>query len=194
MSAEPINEINENNEINVWETLKDHEDYEINVNYPYQIRKKSTGRIISEYEDKDGYLHCSLNRKNFIKHRLIAFQWIPNPDNLPCIDHINHIRTDNRIENLRFVSVQMNNKNKSVHNGKHYTFLDELPETAESLDSYNGFDLGGVYIDYENEKLYLFNGVRYRELLPIRNRGSIRYFVYDIENNRIYMNHKVLFG
>lgn len=33
-------------------------------------------------------------------HRLIAEAFIPNPENKPCIDHINTIRHDNRIESL----------------------------------------------------------------------------------------------
>ena len=48
---------------NEWETLKNYEDYQININYPHQIGKKGTEKIIIKYENKDGYLHCSLNRK-----------------------------------------------------------------------------------------------------------------------------------
>ena len=43
---------------------------------------------------------------------MIAF--VPNPDNKPCIDHINRIRTDNRIENLRWATHQENQENKSI--------------------------------------------------------------------------------
>ena len=196
MSVEPMNESINEEEEEQWEDLKDHSDYEICKSYPYIIRRK----LIKEYILKEtfnkssGYITVQLNRKTYYKHRLIALQWIPNPDNLTQVDHINHNRIDNRIENLRWVSVQMNAKNKSSHLGRQYTFLDELPETAESLDSYNGHDLSGVYIDYKNEKLYLFNGVKYRELLPMRCKGNIRYCCYDIEDKRVYLYHKVLFG
>lgn len=44
-------------------------------------------------------------------HSLIAEAFIPNLEEKPCIDHINGIRTDNRVENLRWCSYQENNRN-----------------------------------------------------------------------------------
>ena len=43
-------------------------------------------------------------------HRMVATTFIPNPENKPTVDHINTIRTDNRVENLRWFtqSEQMN--------------------------------------------------------------------------------------
>ena len=47
-------------------------------------------------------------------HRLIALHFIPNPDNLPQVDHINRDKLDNRICNLRWVSRQTNGRNQSL--------------------------------------------------------------------------------
>ena len=44
------------------------------------------------------------HRKAYLIHRLIGEYYIPNPYNLPFIDHKNNIRSDNRIENLHWVS------------------------------------------------------------------------------------------
>ena len=44
-------------------------------------------------------------------HRLIAKTFIENPNNKPCIDHINTIKTDNRVENLRWVTNEENMNN-----------------------------------------------------------------------------------
>lgn len=58
---------------------------------------------ISLYKDKKAH--------QFLIHRLLAEHYIPNPENLPFVDHINRIKTDNRIENLRWVSISENGQN-----------------------------------------------------------------------------------
>ena len=49
-------------------------------------------------------LHKDGKQKHYKIHRLIMLHFVPNPDNLRCVDHINRNRQDNRIENLRWSS------------------------------------------------------------------------------------------
>ena len=59
----------------------------------------------------DYCIHINNEHKFYNIHRLVAEAFIPNPDNKPCIDHINTIRTDNRIQNLRWVTQSENMRN-----------------------------------------------------------------------------------
>lgn len=64
-----------------------------------------------------GYMTIMLNRKRYLTHRLA---WLYVHGVWPkVIDHINGIKTDNRIENLRVVTVRQNQQNRVEHrNGK----------------------------------------------------------------------------
>lgn len=72
-------------------------------------------RMCNPCHDSDGYIVTTLSKNGTQKvhkvHRLVAEAFIPNPDNKPCIDHINTIRDDNRICNLRWVTYQENSDN-----------------------------------------------------------------------------------
>ena len=67
--------------------------------------------------DKDGYENIQLNSngkmKNFKLHRLLAMCFFPHNNNLEKIqlDHINRIRNDNRLENLRFADSALQQEN-----------------------------------------------------------------------------------
>jgi hypothetical protein len=83
---------------------------------------------------KCGYYYVSLRdgnqkKNNYLIHRLIAITYIPNPDNKPFIDHINRIRTDNRIENLRWVTSCENNQNMPINNTDHNIYYSKNRDT-----------------------------------------------------------------
>ena len=94
----------------VWRSIQGYEGlYEIS----------SLGRIKSSYSRKilnpssvHGYKYVSLAKNSTIHkhyiHRLVAKAFVPNPNNYPCIDHINTIRTDNTARNLRWCTYLQN--------------------------------------------------------------------------------------
>jgi hypothetical protein len=81
------------------------------------------GKLIKQVVDRDGYLYCSLRKnkknKNHFIHRLIATHFIPNPHNKPCINHINFIRSDNRIENIEWVTHKENSQHSGINHQKY---------------------------------------------------------------------------
>lgn len=112
-----------------WKTINTHPNYEASnlgnirsKNCTYQrmhkgklltVKKKTL--IIGPKLNKKGYCRVTLNQKQFQVHRIIAETFIPNPQNLPQVNHINGIKTDNRIENLEWVSNQ-ENRDHAVNN------------------------------------------------------------------------------
>ena len=172
--------------VELWETLREHDDYEINVQYPHQIRKKSNQRILKESLRK-GYIRVYLNQKSYSKHRLIALQWLPNPDGLPCIDHLNHVRTDNRLENLRWCTNEENaNNNGTTWKGRKVIYVDELPEDVIPVDHYNQHRFTGYYFSLTEDKFYkaLTNG-KNRVIETFLNNGSRAVALINIEKNRV---------
>jgi hypothetical protein len=79
-----------------------------------------SGKVYSHYYKKymylekrpSGYITVQISkngkRKNFFVHRLVAKAYIPNPDNLPHINHKNGNKSDNRVTNLEWCNSQQN--------------------------------------------------------------------------------------
>jgi hypothetical protein len=67
------------------------------------------------YIDSKGYRRVSIFGKKYRSHRLIwKMVYGEDPDENKVIDHVNRVRDDNRICNLRVVSVLDNNRNAKV--------------------------------------------------------------------------------
>jgi hypothetical protein len=73
-----------------------------------RIRNKT--KVLKVYTDKQEYVKINLGNKNNAKrvHRLVAETFIPNPDNLPFVNHRNEIRNDNRVVNLEWCTHEYN--------------------------------------------------------------------------------------
>jgi len=82
------------------------------------VANQKTGRILTIRLNRGGYniVDFSLNGKKYTKqvHRLVAKAFIENPCNKPCVDHIDNNRTNNNVNNLRWVTKSENSMNASL--------------------------------------------------------------------------------
>lgn len=75
-----------------------------------------SNRFLQPYKDKGGYWVTSFTidgvQKHFRVHRLVALAWIPNPENKPTVDHIDHDLDNNCASNLRWATYAEQEENK----------------------------------------------------------------------------------
>lgn len=76
----------------------------------YNADWRGMGKIVEVKQTKErlGYLSFGFNKKMIKSHRFIAMCFIPNPNNLPEINHKNEIKNDNRVENLEWCDRKYN--------------------------------------------------------------------------------------
>ena len=100
-----------------FEPLRDFEnDYEIEVEEPHRIRRIGSDRFVKSFVHKaTGYVNIKLNARPYKYHRILAKHFIENPDDLPQVDHIDRNKTNNSIENLRWVSNSENCRNRGQY-------------------------------------------------------------------------------
>jgi len=121
--------------------IKGYEDYSITDDGKVISYKMSTPRIMKTWYQKSGYENIKLCKNNvtkhFLIHRLVAEAFIPNPNNLPQVNHKNKNRQDNRVENLEWC-----------------TALDNLYDSYNTMSPTRNFVVCDLY--YNNEYVKSF--------------------------------------
>jgi hypothetical protein len=108
----------------VWKDIENYEGLYQVSNLGNVKRLKGKGcvseRLIAKSINKSGYIYRGFHNKGtyrkFKEHRLVANAFIDNPYNKPTVNHINGIKTDNRVENLEWCTY-LENKQHAIKTG-----------------------------------------------------------------------------
>lgn len=167
--------------------------------------KKTTkfvkGRMLTPQHDKDGYtvihLRDTFNGRNRLLkvHRLVAETFIPNPNNYPAIDHINGIRDDNRVENIRWCTISQNanfelaHKNRSESIRKSYENNPKLREIRSK--TFGKCNCIPVDVWYNGEYIGRFESMVYFCRKYSLNQGAIWKSTKECKDYKGYFVKKV---
>lgn len=152
----------------VEEIFRQHPDYrDYMVSNKGRVFNEKRNRMLKPTKNKDGYCYVMLNSskngsvKKWLLHRLVAELFIPNPDNLPQINHKDEDKSNNCVENLEWCTAEYNcnygTRNERAGNRKRngklskpvlqYTldgeFIKEWPSAIE-ITRQLGFNQGGI--------------------------------------------------
>ena len=166
-----------------WEEVKNHPLYMISKEYPHVIKKRTEMFPSKVTRNNSGYQTVSIDGQSYCLHRIIAEQWLPNPDNLKEVNHKNHIRNDNRLENLEWISKSDNRKDRIKYQKQKVEFIDELPDSAVELVQYGGFEYDRYWFDYEMQRVVIHSRNRWR-LMNISDAGVKSISLTDINGKQ----------
>ena len=104
----------------IWMSVDGYLNYEISSFG--RVRNATTGKMRSIQTKCDGYQYVALSKDNHLTkhyiHRLVASAFIPNHNNSPVVDHIDHNKSNNMAKNLRWATFQENSYNRQKSKNK----------------------------------------------------------------------------
>ena len=143
------------------------------------------GKLMKPHYSKNDYIqyHFFVNgkQKNILYHQIIVKMFIKKEFNskIEEIDHLDHNRTNNSIENLCVVSKSENNRNQSSMKGKKFNFVDNIGRSLIINEE------AKIYYSLENDKFYMFinQTKKYKELYESVDNGY-PYIHYSYNNKK----------
>ena len=95
----------------VWKPIEGYEDKYL-ISNTGKVKSLYRNIILKPKTDKDGYKEVSLHKNGKSKtkkiHRLVAYAFIPNPNNLLQVNHKDEIKANNNVSNLEWCTIKYN--------------------------------------------------------------------------------------
>lgn len=132
-------------------------------NYPeYTINElgevKHNGKIIKPCDNGRGYLKVFVvtpdGRKSIRIHRLVAEAFLPNPDGLPVVNHIDGNKYNNRASNLEWVTHQQNTAHWLSQTSRRKIPVARLGKKGQVLDIFLSVNAAAKYCNCDYRSLY----------------------------------------
>lgn len=129
-------------------------------------KRKIGGKILKTSINRNGYecirISCNRQKRELKIHRMVALAFIPNIENKPYIDHINTIRNDNRVENLRWVTRMENAHNPITYSrmfGRNHATGEQILKRKNANKSY-GAEKAVLQLSIDGNIIKEFKSIR----------------------------------
>lgn len=90
-----------------------------------EVMRLIPNRLLVPYKTKTGYLKVWLykngEKKKYSIHRLVAMAFIDNPENKPCVNHIDNNRENNNVNNLEWCTYKENSQWAEIQGRREFT-------------------------------------------------------------------------